>query len=147
MKKRPYICILLVFFLTAVINFGFIALAQENIADEMISRPQIKYKSGQLRDPFASVMLKAANKESLQEREAAESNRPKINLSSLDVQGIIWGTKVPQAIINNKVLVAGDSINGAEILSIDKKGVTLSFAGEIVNLPAPGQTPVLKEKE
>ncbi|MDD5476603.1 MAG: hypothetical protein PHG87_00105 [Candidatus Omnitrophica bacterium] len=147
MMKRLSNYISLVFSLTAVINLGFIALAQANTADETIDRPQIKYRSGQLRDPFVSVMVKEGKKPSLQEQEAAELKRPKINLSALEVQGIIWGAKVPQAIINNKVLVAGDSINGAEILSIDKKGVTLSFAGEVVNLAAPGQNSVLNEKE
>lgn len=137
MMKRLCGYIFLVFSLAAVINSGFIALAQGNTDDETIDRPQIKYGSGQLRDPFAPVMAKEEKKPSLQEQ--AELKRPKINLGALDVQGVIWGAKAPQAIINNQVLVAGDSINGAEILSIDKKGVTLSFAGEIVNLAAPGQ--------
>lgn len=144
--KRLYSYILLVFLLAAAINAGFAALAQGNTDEEIITRPQIKYKSGELRDPFVPVMVKEEKKESLQEKqEAAELNRPKIDLSALKVQGIIWGTKVPQAIINNKILAAGDSIGGAEILSIDKKGITLSFAGEIVNLSAPGQGSVLKE--
>lgn len=147
MMKRLCGYILLVFSLSVLINFGFIVLAQENTADEIIDRPQIKYKSGQLRDPFVSVMVKEEKKEDLSRQGSTELNKPKINLSALEVQGIIWGTKAPQAIINNKVLVAGNLINGAEILSIDKKGVTLSFAGEIVHLPAPGQNPVLKEKE
>ncbi len=147
MMKRLYNYILLVFFLAAVINFGFIALAQENTVDEIITRPQIKYKSGQLRDPFVSAMAKAEKNQDLQKQAATELNQPKINLSALAVQGIIWGTKMTQAIINDKVLVAGDSIDGAEILSIDKKGITLSFAGEIVHLSAPGQKPVPTQKE
>ncbi len=147
MIKRSPSHIFLVFSLTAVINLGFIVLAQGNTPDETIVRPQIKYKSGQLRDPFVPVMVKEGKKPSSQQQEADESKRPKINLSALEVQGIIWGAKVPQAIINNKVLVAGDSINGAEILSIDKKGITLSFAGEVVNLAAPGQNQVSTKKE
>lgn len=146
MIKRLSSYILLVFSLVGVINFGFIALAQENTVAEIIIRPQIQYKSGQLRDPFVSVMAKEEKKESLQKQGAVELNQPKIDLSALNVQGIIWGAKMPQAIINNKVLVVGDLIDGAEILSIDKKRITLSFAGEVVNLSAPGQNPVLKEK-
>jgi len=145
--KRLSSYITLLFFLTTVINSGFIALAQEDTADGIITRPQIKYKSGELRDPFESVMEKEKKKQDSQKEGAAELNKPKINLSALQVQGIIWGAKVPQAIINNKVLVPGDLIDGAEILSIDKKGITLSFAGETLNLPAPGQNAVLKEKE
>jgi len=147
MMKRLSSYILLVFFLAAAINLGFIALAQENTADGIISRPQIKYKSGQLRDPFVSVMAKEKKREGLQKQGAAELNQPKIDLSALQVQGIIWGTKMPQVIINNKVLVAGDLIDGAEILSIDKKGITLSFAGEVVHLSAPGQNSVPIQKE
>jgi len=147
MMKRLRSRILLVFSLTAAINSGFIVLAQEHRGDETIVRPQIKYKSGQLRDPFVSVMVKEEKKETLEQQKAAELNRPKINLSALEVQGIIWGGKIPQAIINNKVLVPGDLIDGAEIVSIDKKGITLSFAGETVNLAAPGQNTVSTQKE
>jgi len=139
MMKRSYSYILLVFLAAAVINFGFIALAQENTVDEIITRPQIKYKSGQLRDPFVSVMVKEEKRQDSQKQGAAELNQPKIDLGALKVQGVIWGTKMSQAIINNKVLVVGDLIDGAEILSINKKGVTLSFAGEVVHLSAPGQ--------
>ena len=135
------------FTLILAISFARVILAQEDTVNEMIVRPQIKYKSADLRDPFTSVIVKEQEKkESLTGQEEGELNKPKIDLNALVVQGIIWGGKIPQAIINNKVLSVGSFINEAEILCIDKTGITLSFAGDIFNLSAPGKNSVLNKK-
>lgn len=138
--------ILFIFFL-AGINFVYTALAEENTAQGVIIRPQIKYKSSQLRDPFQSYLIKEEKDRGVEAQGEGNLVKPKIDLSLLEVQGIIWGGKLPQAIINGKVLAIGDSINGAEILSIDKGGITLNFAGEILNLSAPGQGAASKKLE
>jgi hypothetical protein len=113
--------------------------------NEMIDRPQVKYKSADLRDPFISEI--AEKKEESLIGQGEELNKPTFDLNALNVQGIIWGGKIPQAIINNKVLSVGSLINEAEILSIDKTGITVSFAGEIFNLSAPGKNSVLNKNE
>jgi hypothetical protein len=145
MSSRAFKYILFTFFLTGM-NFVYIALAQENVSPGVIVRPELKYKSGQLRDPFQSYLQKEETKPSVQGQGVSNLVQPKINLDTLVVQGIIWGGKIPQAIINNKVLAVGDLIEGAKILSIDKGGIALDLSGEIINLSAPGKN-TISEKE
>lgn len=146
MIKRIHIIILAVILPVVILNFSLVVLAQENWTDEIIVRPQIKYKSGSLRDPFVSVVTKIETKEIYDNQGAIALEQPKVDLDKLVVQGIIWGGKMPQAIINNKVLMVGDFIEEVEILSIDKKGIMLNSGQEIVNLSAPGLKKDLKEK-
>ncbi len=109
----------------------------------------IEYTSGDLRDPFGDL-FQLAEEKAKKEKESQIIQNPLENivpdkpLPSLDnfkVQGVIWGGKFPQAIINNKVLGVGDSIEGVEIVEIDKKGITLNFAGRTATLAAPGNPP------
>jgi Tfp pilus assembly protein PilP len=100
-------------------------------------RPVVEYKSGKLRDPFRTYFVKEeVKKDSPQEN--PDMPKPEFDLSKLKVQGIVWGGKSPQAIINGQVLSVGDLIEGAQIVSIEKKGITLSFVGAIFDLAAPG---------
>jgi hypothetical protein len=146
MKKTLDSHIFFSFTLILAISFFAVVFAQDDAVNEMIMRPQIKYKSADLRDPFTSEIVEK-KKESLTSQKEGELNKPTLDLDALVVQGIIWGGEIPQAIINNKVLSVGSLINEAEILSIDKTGITLSFAGEIFNLSAPGKNSVLNKKE
>lgn len=140
MMNRACNYILFVFFLIGAIDQKFIALAEETAADEVIVRPVVEYKSGKLRDPFRTYLIKEEPKPASQEN--IDLPKPEFDFSKLKVQGIIWGVKTPQAIINDRVLTIGGLIEGAEILSIEKKGITLSFNGAIFDLSAPGQNSV-----
>ncbi|MHB8154857.1 MAG: hypothetical protein ACYDFR_02245 [Candidatus Omnitrophota bacterium] len=164
MMKRAGRYILIVFFLNVAINLKFIALAEEaaiegkmvsieqkfipsaeaNTVEGIIVRPVMEYGSDKLRDPFERYLVKEVPKELPQE--ITDSGKPKLDLSKLVVQGIIWGVKTPQAIINAKVLTVGDLIEGAEILKIEKQGITLRFNGAILDLAVPGQDSVQTEK-
>lgn len=134
MKNRifKYVLFILIFF---EINPACFALAQGDSAGQLIVRPQVKYESGRLRDPFQPYL---GDKPVIQFQSAGSLAQSNINLDAFKVQGIIWGGRMPQAIINNKVLAVGGLINEAKILNIDKNGVTLSIAGQVINLPAPG---------
>ena len=46
---------------------------------------------------------------------------------TLTLNGIVWDTDRPQAIINDQVLSQGDTIEGAKIVSIRKSGINLVF--------------------
>lgn len=135
-----------------LVNFANIVFADSN-NDGVILRPVIEYSSGDLRDPFSDLLQLAIEKEQKEKEgqyiEAPQENtdlqRPILSLKKFKVQGVIWGGKLPQAIINNKILGVGDSIDGAEIVSIEKKGITLNFAGRMANLATPGNAPVLEE--
>ena len=147
MKRIPSLMLFLTI-LAAGISLGNIVSAKEDASNIIVERTQIKYQSGQLRDPFATCLVRVVKKEESQQAVKDQLAAPIIDLDTFKVEGIIWGGKMPQAIINDKVLAVGDTINGAQILSIDKKGITLNFSGQIVNLSSPGINPVVgKEKQ
>lgn len=49
------------------------------------------------------------------------------DVSIYEVQGLIWATNKPKAIINNEIYSIGDKLGGADITKIDKEGVILIF--------------------
>ena len=53
---------------------------------------------------------------------------------ALRVQGIIWATGLPQAIVNNTVVSAGDEVSGIKVDSIRKDGVVVLFEGEKIHV-------------
>ena len=130
------------------------AAAFADNADGVISRPVIEYSSGDLRDPFMDLFQMAAEKEKrekeLRNFEAPKDETDKVlpmpSLDKIKVQGLIWGGRFPQAVINGRILGIGDSIESFKIVNIEKKGITLSFSGRTVNLPTPGNAPDLKKK-
>jgi hypothetical protein len=54
----------------------------------------------------------------------------------LKIEGLVWGGRLPQAIINQKVVKIGDIIEGAQIVDINREGVTLIFNNSQYNLPS-----------
>jgi type II secretory pathway component PulC len=57
--------------------------------------------------------------------ELAEEENVGVALPAMDVTGIVWGTKQPRAIIDQKVYGEGDVVEGtqAEILKINSDGI------------------------
>lgn len=89
---------------------------------------KVRYTSGDLRDPFQSPF----EPEEAPYRLKPEPELPKpikAPLPGLEVQGMIWSSKMPQAIINNTVLRIGDVIEGAEISDIRKEGIYILYEG------------------
>ena len=111
--------------------------AQEQApAVQIPERPTVQYNSQDQRDPFKGI-----TKEDFKEKQgtvevAAPDDKP---LPVLTVQGVIWGAKFPQAIINNKVVKVGDVLQGAKILSIEKNGIMVLFDCRQVTLSAPAE--------
>lgn len=106
---------------------------QNTTPPETIVRPKVEYNAEDLSDPFRGIIIEETPPSG--EEQALEVT-PQI-LPSLDVQGVIWGGRFPQAIINNKVVKIGDTIEGAVVISIDKDGITVLFAGRQYNLGPP----------
>jgi hypothetical protein len=128
--------ILFIIFYVGATCFSHNALAQETTENGIIDRPVMEYKSGQLRDPFQSYIVKE-KKEVVVVPVNKSSALPRPDLSEFKVQGIIWGGRMPQAIINNKVFTVGDSVEGAKIVNIGKNKIILNFDGEVFNLVTP----------
>ena len=79
---------------------------------------RVLFHAAGLRDPFVSALP-------LDQAPAAEANAAPVALPPMALQGIIWGEVAPQAIIDRKVVQAGDTVGGAEVVSIDHEGVML----------------------
>lgn len=131
MKAKP--AIIKTTFITMVLFIFSLWISGLSIAEETeaILKP-VEYKAQNLRDPFQSPLKKEA--ETITE---VIPEAPPPDLSSLTVQGIVWGGKMPQAIINNKVVKVGDTIEGMRIVSIDKEGITVSQGNRNYNLSSP----------
>ena len=138
MMNRVDKFILFVFFLCCLIDLCSAAWAQEDIPEAIANRQPVEYKSEGLRDPFQTYIVKE-KKVDTQQQKKAELAQWETKLNELKVQGIIWGTKMPQAIIDNNVYIVGDKVDNAEIVSINNKGVDLMTAAGVINLAAPGQ--------
>lgn len=95
---------------------------------EFILRPNIEYNAEGLKDPFRQPAPEAKKSSAVE-----ETLEPEIILEqppALKIQGIIWGGRFNQAIVNNKVVKEQDTIEGAKIISINKKGITVLFKGK-----------------
>ena len=109
---------------------------EKQSAPESIIRPKIEYKAEDLRDSFAAP----PEKKSEDIKKVAEPEVYRAPPPTLTTQGLIWGGNIPQAIINDKVVKVGDTIQGAKIISITKDGVTLLFEGMQYNLSSPAMS-------
>lgn len=98
-------------------------LLSAQVKPEADSGKKIEYTSQYLRDPFQSPG------EIEEERRKKGRDKPIVppTLPSLQVQGMVWNSKMPQTIINNQVLTIGDIIEGVEILDIRREGVYVLF--------------------
>jgi len=129
-------------FLTGfTIVFIFLALranlAKGAVSEDLRDSNKIEYKSGNLRDPFKEERMEGEGgeaKEKPPEKQMPVEIKP---LPSLQIQGIIWGSDLPQAIINNKVLKIGDTIEEARITGISKDKVTVFFGNQKYDLSTP----------
>lgn len=59
-----------------------------------------------------------------------------ISFSELNVEGIIWGTGMPQAVIDGEVYRIGDTLKGSpgKIVAINKEGVSVSYLERVYTL-------------
>ncbi len=109
-------------------------LSESGKKELVIERPTVVYESQQLRDPFRTLILPKVDAPVV----VAQDEEPLPDLSKFVVQGIIWGGRIPQALINKQVYTVGDTLDGGEIVSINKDEIVLRFSGRVVSLLAPG---------
>ncbi len=50
------------------------------------------------------------------------------------ISGIVWNTDRPQAIVNAQVVDVGDKVEDAQIVAIEKTGITIQFKGKSFNI-------------
>ncbi len=119
--KKTFWCALIGCGASALI---FLAVNAED-APAKATWPQVSYSGENVRDPFLCFFeLGAVVTNPNEQRIETKPTLPK-----LEVQGLIWGTKMPQAIINNQIIRPGDTISGAEVLDVRKEGVYVLYGG------------------
>jgi len=107
---------------------AFVAWAEES----SFTRPPVQYKAAALRDPFTNNLPK----------KGGAAGDTKGGPPTLTVTGVLWGSKTPQAIINSKVVKIGDVIEKAEVIDINKEGVSVRYGEQeyLLNSPAVADT-------
>ena len=99
-----------------VIERGFSALGALAVLSALSG--SVEYTSEGLRDPFLSPF---------EMEMTATEGTAEVDLSGLNVQGMVWDSPMPQAIINERVVRQGDVIGGAEILDVQEEGVYILY--------------------
>lgn len=89
---------------------------------------RIEFNEKNFRDPFVSLL---PSKEIIYQVKPAKTESGLPTLPNFSVQGLIWGTGKPQAIINNKVYNIGEQVEGAKIIEISRDGVKVSYQDKI----------------
>jgi len=117
-----------------IFKLNNVALSQESSLVPL--RQNVEYKSEEFKDPFQPPEEKEPEVE--QKEQITEEAKPPAPLPALKIEGLVWGGRFPQAIINQKVVKIGDAIEGAQIVDINREGVTLNFNNTQYNLPSPG---------
>ena len=61
----------------------------------------------------------------------SEPKKPEvIHPPSMSINGLVWNSDMPQAIINGRVVNLGDNVDGAIITQINEAGVEILFRGK-----------------
>ena len=50
------------------------------------------------------------------------------------ISGLIWNSDRPQAIVNNKVIDVGDTIETIQVVAIRKEGIEIEFQGKTITI-------------
>lgn len=128
------------FFIFIVFFLSQAALGEKKAAgglDDSILRPLVVSEVAELNNPFFNSIEDAIKKETINKPPATTEGNVVKSLPAYTIQGVIWGTELPLAIINNKVLKIGDMLDEAKVENIDKNGVVVSLKGNLFTLSAP----------
>jgi hypothetical protein len=109
--------------------------------DDALITP-VAYTSQDRRDPFEPYVIEEPQPGPIEPVEEEE-----VPLPPLKISGITWGSSFPQAIINDKVVKAGEMIGQVKVVSIAKEGLVFLFRNKQYVLPAPGLAGVQKSGE
>jgi hypothetical protein len=82
------------------------------------------------KDPLQNILIVYVDE--INKTNAGIEVRTDIPMPPLSIEGLIWNTDVPQAIINGKVVRKGDMIEGVKILEINGDGITVEHNSQPV---------------
>lgn len=104
---------------------------------ETEQKPKVEYKPQGLKDPFA-VPRKEEKEKPPEEIKESVAKVPKTP-PQLIIQGLIWGGKLPQAIINGKIVKVGDMIGDVRIDGISRDGIIIFFDERSIAISSPAK--------
>jgi len=91
---------------------------------------QLVYNSDRYRDPLKSWLPEKIEKEALPRKPIAIGVKG-AEVPDLVIQGMVWDTDMPQAIIDGNVYKVGDRFQDGKILEINKDGVKILYNNRI----------------
>jgi len=131
MKKLFMIVVCAIMVLT---GSTFVYGQDSSVSGDEFPVKTVTYTSESLRDPFEGYIRKEVVPLSA-EQLAKEENFVQ---PALLISGITWGSSFPQAIVNGKVVKAGDMVGEVQVVSISKQGLVFSYKNQQFSLSAPG---------
>ena len=129
---------------TAVLSIVLFFLVIQGVARKQAKQPEVMAKLATARPAENASSGKNKQKELFlklaEETKNAELKRdpffpiPKVVPRELLLNGIVWDTENPVAIINNIVVKAGDDIEGNTVVDIQENSVTLTNGSRTLTL-------------
>jgi competence protein ComGC len=128
----PVFLLFLIYFLAKNRTRDTSAVSQESIEDiiKRVSIPEklmtVKYESSRdpLRDLINAYYIKKEAELKLKNPEKPLEPPPLVK-----IEGLLWNTNKPQAIVAGRILNVGDEVEGFKILEIGKEGITIEYSG------------------
>ncbi len=78
----------------------------------------IEYKGRAFRDPFSDASS------------TGSSVKDEIAAMALTLEGLVWNTAKPKAIVSGQIVGVGGKVGKAEVLDIKKEGVKMRYKGQ-----------------
>jgi len=106
------------------------------------------YAASVMRDPLQSLL--PAEGPEVMSTTTTDTTTPTPQAPQLPpvvaLQGLFWGGPVPTAIINGEVYRIGDTVSGATIRAIDRRGIELEFQGVTYLMTMQGTMTMLSQE-
>ena len=127
------------FLLPAALGILFISVAGSAAAQEQPAHaPSMAEIPYSFKNPFTSLLPKPEPEVTKETAGAFEEPAPDIaqipsaiiQPPQLQINGLVWNSDRPQAIINNDIVTIGDVVAEAKILDITRNGVRIEYKGE-----------------
>ncbi len=113
----------------------------------IVTLAMAQQKETPVRNPFASpfkpvTTIKKPLRIPVVVRQMTPTPKPPspidVKTLGLKLNGVVWGTGRPQAIINDQVVEVGDTIGEAKVIAIGVQGVGLQYKGQTLTLKREG---------
>ena len=120
-------------------------------AKEESSQNALNYNASDFRDPFKSYIPSEKEKVGLTVGNI-EVIEKEVVLPQFEVQGVVWGTSLPMAIIDGQILSIGDKIREAKIVEITRDYIALIYEDKRFSIhttyigSSDSETPMQEEK-